>query len=145
MSDRILFSTHISYDSADFSYKDKSRWPELRSFIYDVKPYLNNCIFDKEILLQSNHLGKTVKKRIETLKIGGSCYAGSNGGNRSQYIRRLTDEDIALLEEEKKIDSELQELKEELKRLNPELIKNINLKTNKLQKHRNLLKKERLQ
>jgi hypothetical protein len=138
-----LYSTHICYGEANFKYKDKSRWPEIRSLRGGIPFFVLNGIHELDDLL-SIGFAKTYKKRIISLKEGSFTEAGSNGGGRVIYVRRLTKEDIELLYAHKELQDNLFELRDELRRLNPELTDKIKKTAAEILKSNKILSKNKL-
>lgn len=139
-----LYSHHISYGDPKFDYKDKTRWADVSS-IYGISQFfVFGGIYELDVLLSSNYIAPSYKKRIPNLKEGANLYVGSDGGGRMRYLRRLTKEDIELIYNYKNLKSAYDTLKEELERLNPDLIKNIKNAESALNKHKKILSKNKI-
>lgn len=139
-----FYSTHVSYsDISNFKRKNKGYWPEMRSFIGDKTPIFPN-IYNKESLINSNHIAPTYKKKIQKLKDGEACFAGSNGGGRSQFVRKLTQEEILEIESLKKREENLKELRAELKKVAPEILDSISKLEKETQKQKEKMRKAKI-
>lgn len=139
-----LYSTHISYsDISSFKRKDKDRWPEIRDFIYDQTPEYPN-IYNKESLIDSRYIAPTYKKKIEKLKDGEACFAGSNGGGRNQFIRKLTKEEILELELLEEKNGELENLRSELRKVAPEILEEISKLEKEIKKQKEKMRKAKI-
>lgn len=139
-----LYSTHVSYsDLSCFKSKNRDRWPEIRDFIYDQNPEYPN-IYNKESLINSRYIPPSYKKKVEILKDGEACFTGSNGGGRNQFVRKLTEEEIIELEFLEDKQNTLNQLRNKLKKLEPDLLSEISKVEKELKKQKEKMRKSKI-
>jgi hypothetical protein len=141
-----LYSTHICYSDPQFDYKDKKRWADIAPLLYlkSTAGFDIGGIYTLDDLLGDRGIGESYKKRLRTLKAGNYMAIGSDGGGRTKYARRLTEDQIKLLYDHDNLKKELTSLQDELKRLNPKLMNDISTWNKEINKSRVKLKIDKL-